>query len=95
MTLVNIDLRLLRHFTVLAEELHFTRAAARVNISQSALSTQIRALEQAVGAELLTRSTRRVTLTPAGEALLADARELLAGVDRMLARTRSAVDARE
>jgi DNA-binding transcriptional LysR family regulator len=69
--------------------LHFSRAAARLNLAQSALSAQVRALEAEVGGSLLVRSTRRVELTPAGEALLTDARMLLADSERALERARS------
>src|SRR5689334_2321007 len=84
-----MDLRQLRYFVAVAEELHFSRAAVRLNLAQSALSGQVRALEQEVGGPLLTRTTRRVELTPAGEALLEDARALLAGADDALARARA------
>lgn len=83
-----MDLRQLRYFVAVAEELHFTRAAARLHLAQSALSAQIRALEQEVGAVLLERTSRRVSLTPVGEVLLADARRLLAQADGALARAR-------
>jgi LysR family transcriptional regulator, benzoate and cis,cis-muconate-responsive activator of ben and cat genes len=84
-----MDLRQLRYFVAVAEELHFTRAAQRLHLAQSALSAQIRSLEREVGAPLLERSTRRVTLTPVGETLLGDAREVLDRADRVLARARS------
>ncbi len=83
-----MDLRQLRYFVAVAEELHFSRAAARLHLAQSALSAQIRSLEQEVGAELLTRTSRRVTLTPVGDVLLADARRLLADADAALGRAR-------
>jgi DNA-binding transcriptional LysR family regulator len=73
-----LDTRLLRHFVALAEELHFTRAAARLYVAQQALSRDIRRLEQQLGVSLVTRTTRRVTLTPEGERLLVRAREMLA-----------------
>ncbi len=69
-----MELRQLRHFLAVAEEGNFTRAAARVHIVQSALSTSIRSLEQELGAQLFIRTTRHVMLTAAGEALLDKAR---------------------
>jgi LysR family transcriptional regulator, benzoate and cis,cis-muconate-responsive activator of ben and cat genes len=72
-----------------AEELHFSRAAARLNLAQSALSTQVRGLEAEIGGRLLRRSTRHVELTPAGEALLEDGRRLLAESDRAMERARA------
>lgn len=84
-----MDLRQLRYFVAVAEELHFSRAAARLNLAQSALSSQVRQLEREVGGPLLTRSTRRVQLTPAGEALLRDASEILAAADGALDRARA------
>src|SRR3954454_20432874 len=84
-----MDLRQLRYFVAVAEELHFSRAAARLRLAQSALSSQIRQLEREVGGPLLVRSTRRVELTPAGEALLADAQALLAAADGALERARA------
>jgi monoterpene epsilon-lactone hydrolase len=76
-----IELRHLRAFVAVAEELNFGRAAERLYISQPALSRQIRSLEQLVGTELLRRSTHRVELTLAGQALLERARKLLGDVD--------------
>lgn len=75
-----MDLRQLEHFVAVAEEQHFTRAAQRVHIVQSALSTSIRALEIELGAQLFVRSTRSVKLTPAGEALYEKAVAVLHGV---------------
>jgi DNA-binding transcriptional LysR family regulator len=84
-----MDLRQLRSFVAVAEELHFTRAAQRLHIAQSALSAQIRLLEQEVGAQLFVRTSRRVALSPVGEALLDDARGVLAGADAALGRARA------
>jgi DNA-binding transcriptional LysR family regulator len=79
---MTFELRLLRYFVVVAEELHFGNAAARLYISQPALSQQIKALEEQVGLPLFVRGPRGVSLTPAGEALLEDARDLLDRSDR-------------
>jgi acetyl esterase/lipase len=76
-----IELRHLRSFVAVAEELNFRRAAERLYITQPALSRQIRALERLVGSQLLRRSTHRVELTLAGEALLERAHRLLREVD--------------
>lgn len=84
-----MDLRQLRYFVTVAEELHFSRASVRLNLAQSALSAQIRALERELGGPLLVRTTRKVELTPAGESLLADGRELLAAADAAYRRARS------
>jgi DNA-binding transcriptional LysR family regulator len=73
-----MELRQLEHFVAVAEERNFTRAAERVVIVQSGLSSSIRALEAELGAELFVRSTRHVSLTPAGQALLPEARRSLA-----------------
>ncbi|MEV6005179.1 LysR substrate-binding domain-containing protein [Streptomyces sp. NPDC051976] len=71
----------LRYFVAVAEELHFTRAAERLFVSQPALSKQIRALERQLGAPLFTRDRQGVALTAAGEALLPYARRTLAAWD--------------
>src|SRR5919206_1160967 len=76
-----IELRHLRAFVAVAEELNFGRAAAALYVSQPALSRQIQALEELVGCQLLRRSTHRVELTLAGEALLDRARRVLGDVD--------------
>jgi DNA-binding transcriptional LysR family regulator len=80
-TIVLHDLRLLRPFLTLADELHFTRAAARLHIAQPALSQQIARLEQQVGAPLFVRSPHGVTLTEAGRALLARVGPALQTID--------------
>ena len=77
-----IELRQLRYFVTLAEELHFGRAAAREHIVPSALSAQVQRLERAVGVLLVDRTTRHVALTPAGARFLIEARQILEHVDR-------------
>ncbi|MDN3293652.1 LysR family transcriptional regulator [Streptomyces ficellus] len=81
----DLDPRLLRGFVAAAEELHFTRAAARLFVAQQALSRDIRRLEREVGVELFIRSTRRVTLTADGERLLPYARRVLAAHSELAA----------
>ena len=84
-----IELRHLRAFVAVAEELNFGRAADRLHLSQSALSRQVRGLEQLLGCDLLRRSTHSVELTIAGEALLDRARRLLTDVDEAVSVTLS------
>ena len=84
-----IELRHLRAFVAVAEELNFGRAATRLFLSQPALSRQIRGLERLVGCDLLRRSTHRVELTLAGDALLDRARRLLSDLDDAVYATRS------
>ena len=79
-----MDLRQLRYFLAVAEELHFTRAARRLGIAQASLSEQVRRLEDEIGAPLLGRTSRQVVLTPAGQLVRNRARHVLADVDDTL-----------
>lgn len=83
-----IDIRQLRYFQAVAEELHFGRAAARLAIAQPALSRQVQALEQELGTPLLRRTQRRVELLPAGALLLERSRAIQQELARTLADVR-------
>ncbi len=87
-----LDLRQLLCFTVLAEELHFTRAAARLGISQPRLSLQLRELERRLGTPLLWRTKRRVELTEVGRIVLEQARATVALSAEVAARARLAAE---
>ena len=89
----SMELRQLRYFVTLAEELHFGRAAEREHIVQSALSQQVQRLERELGIRLLERSTHHVALTAAGVVFLVEARQILAHVDRAAQAARSAAGA--
>ncbi|MGY0486229.1 LysR family transcriptional regulator [Streptomyces sp. WG-D5] len=80
----NVEPRLLRAFLAVADELHFTRAAARLYVAQQALSRDIRRLERELGAELFVRTTRQVTLTGDGARLLPHARRVIEAQDELL-----------
>ncbi|MEU8463327.1 LysR substrate-binding domain-containing protein [Streptomyces sp. NPDC029003] len=85
-----MELRTLRYFVAVAEELHFGRAAARLHMSQPPLSRAVKRLEAGLGATLLLRSPTGVSLTPAGAVLLDEARGLLGRADRVRARVAAA-----
>ncbi|GLY43127.1 LysR family transcriptional regulator [Amycolatopsis sp. NBRC 101858] len=78
-----MELRALRYFVTVADELHFGRAAQRLHIAQPAVSRQIARLERELGERLFDRSPRRVRLTAAGHRVLAAARDALAAADRV------------
>jgi DNA-binding transcriptional LysR family regulator len=78
---LTVDPRLLRSFVVLAEELHFGRAAQRLHVAQPAVSQQLQRLEAQVGERLVTRNRQHVELTPAGEAVVPFAQQAVASAD--------------
>lgn len=92
---MSFELRHLRAFVAVAEELSFTRAAQRLHLAQQALSTQVRQLEERVGATLVQRTTRRVELTPAGSAFYEHAVALLAAADAAAEAARAAAGERQ
>src|ERR1700761_6996049 len=83
-----VELRHLEHFVAVAAELNFSRAAQRIHVVQSALSASVGRLEKELGVELFDRSRRQITLTPAGEAFLEQARDVICTAQR----ARSALD---
>ena len=84
-----MELRHLRYFIRVAEELNFTKAAEKLRIAQPALSRQVRDLEDEVGVDFFKRSTRGVTLTAEGKLFLAETRELLANLDQSIEKVRA------
>lgn len=93
-SLPDLDLRLVRYFTVVAEHRHFGRAAAALYVNQPSLSRQIRRLEQQLGARLLDRTTRGCELTEAGEEFLPRAQALLESAAGAVTAARAAVPSR-
>lgn len=88
---MKLEDRELRSFLVLAEQLHFGRAANLLNISQPALSKQIKTLEEKIGGRLLVRNRREVRLTPAGTLLYGEGRRIVRDLDTLFDATQSAV----
>ena len=87
-----MELRHLRYFVAVAEDLNFRKAAGRLHISRPALSKQIKDLEDEISVKLLLRDTVSVALTKAGEIFLADAREVLSQAEEAISRAREAQD---
>lgn len=85
-----MELRQLRYFVAVAEEANISRAAKKIFLTQSALSRQIKALEDEIGQCLLKREAHSIRLTPVGEALLREARELIQHAEQVLERVRAA-----
>jgi len=90
----HVELRHLRYFVAVAEELNFTRAAARLHTAQPSLSQQIRQLESAVGVALLDRSRRHVALTNAGRIFLREAKDILGRIEHAGRLAKQAADGR-
>src|ERR1700744_6313190 len=90
--MVELETRELEYFMAVAEELHFGRAAVRLSIAQPALSKAIQRVESRLGVPLLVRSSRHVSLTPAGDALLHHGRHALNAVSAAAQAARQAAD---
>lgn len=86
----NVELRHLRYFVTVAEELHFSRAAEKLRMAQPPLSQQIRQLERTLGVRLFERDHHTVTLTNAGQVFLKDARAILEQMERAIVRVQDA-----
>ncbi|GAA3600037.1 LysR family transcriptional regulator [Kineosporia mesophila] len=86
----DLETRQLKYFVAVAEEKNFSRAAVRLGIAQPPLSRAIRDLERQLGSQLLVRTTRQVTLTPAGEMLLTEGRRLIGEVEALARRVHDA-----
>lgn len=91
---IDVDLRRLRYFVAVAEEMHFGRAAERLYVAQPALSRQVQKLEEDLGVALLVRTSRRVELTDAGRELLTEGRALLSAALAVQRRVRRAAEGR-
>jgi DNA-binding transcriptional LysR family regulator len=91
-TILRMELRHLRYFVAVAEELHFRRAAERLHVAQPAVSEQIRKLECELGVQLFNRTQRTVTLTPPGQAMLGEARRVLRQAEAAQMAARHAAD---
>jgi LysR family transcriptional regulator, benzoate and cis,cis-muconate-responsive activator of ben and cat genes len=91
---VDLDLRQLRYFVAVAEELHFSRAAERLRIDQPTLSRHVRRLEEMLGVKLLERTTRTVSLTKGGEAFLKGAYQIIGAADAAAVAAREAASGR-
>ena len=89
----NVEVRELRYFRAVAEELNFSRAAGRLGMAQPPLSRAIRLLERRLGVQLFERTSRHVTLTPAGQVLFAESGKALDAVAAAVRHTRRAAQA--
>ena len=83
-----MDIRQLECFVAVADELHFRKASERLGLSQSALSERISALEHELGARLLFRTTRQVSLTQAGSEFVQDAKKILTDIEKSMSNVR-------
>ena len=92
LTSTGVDVRRLRYFIAVAEEMHFGRAARRLNIAQPALSRQIAQLEAALGADLFDRARSQIKITAAAEALLPHAKDILRRIDQAASIARRAAE---